>query len=101
LSFAAVAALLAVGAQAGHGAATVFAGSQAAVTIALTPVVAVVFGLVFLVSPLVNAVAIPLLSAIILPATLLTIAALPLSPDLGAWRFRTLAGSLLLPCPRP
>lgn len=94
LSFVAVAALLAVGSAAGQGVVTAFARSQAAVTAALTPVLAMAFGLVSLVSPLANAVAIPLFSAIILPVTLLGVATLPLCPELAAWIFHVLAWAL-------
>ncbi|MGE0030266.1 MAG: DNA internalization-related competence protein ComEC/Rec2 [Steroidobacteraceae bacterium] len=73
LSFAATAALLAIldtdrGWLARAG---TFVRAQLAVTALLTPVLAAVFGRVSLVSPLVNAIAIPAFSFIVLPLVLL------------------------------
>lgn len=85
LSFVATAALLAI-LDSGSGwfaRIATFARAQAAVTALLTPVLAAVFGRVSLVSPLVNAVAIPAFSCLVLPlvllATVLDIAAFELS----------------------
>jgi competence protein ComEC len=73
LSFGAVAALITVSAgrigQPGWLAAAVLA--QAAVTVALWPVLAVLFGEASLVSPLANAVAIPIVSLVVVPLSML------------------------------
>lgn len=90
LSFAATAALLAILDGSGGWTARIatFARAQAAVTALLTPVLAAVFGRVSLVSPLVNAVAIPAFSLLVLPlvlsATVLDAAALDASAPI--WR---------------
>ena len=90
LSFAATAALLAIlDADRGWLArAGTFVRAQLAVTALLTPVLAAVFGRVSLVSPLVNAFAIPAFSFIVLPlvlfATALEIAAIDASAPV--WR---------------
>ena len=90
LSFAATAALLAIlDADGGWLArAAVFLRAQLAVTALLTPVLAAVFGRVSLVSPLVNAVAIPAFGFVVLPlvlfATVLDIAASDVSA--AVWR---------------
>lgn len=81
LSFVATAALLAWvwPGTGGKGAIRRFAGSQAAVTIALLPPSAVAFGGVSVVAPLANAAAIPLFSAVLLPLVLAGLALAPLS----------------------
>ncbi|HEY5559781.1 MAG TPA: DNA internalization-related competence protein ComEC/Rec2 [Steroidobacteraceae bacterium] len=90
LSFVATAALLAI-LEPGSGwlaRAATFARAQAAVTALLTPVLAAVFGRVSLVSPLVNALAIPVFSFLVLPAvlfaTILDITAIDASASI--WR---------------
>jgi competence protein ComEC len=73
LSFVATAALLATGsAGAGwQGRASQFARAQVAVTVLLTPVLAATFGRLSVVSPFLNALAIPAFSILVLPAVLL------------------------------
>ena len=85
LSFAAVAALLGlVGLQAAPLAwARAFVRAQAAVTVALAPVLLGAFGAVSLVGPLVNAAAIPLFSFVLLPLTLIGIALMPVAERLA------------------
>jgi competence protein ComEC len=72
LSFGAVGAIfLALGLRVGTpGAARAAATTQAAVTVALWPLLAALFGEVSLVSPLANAFAIPLVSLVVVPLTL-------------------------------
>jgi len=96
LSFAAVAALLALyDLQAGLGGAVVsFARSQAAVTVVLTPVLVAAFGAVPVLGPVANAIAIPLFSFVILPATLAATALLPLAPALAGRLWAALAAAL-------
>jgi competence protein ComEC len=96
LSFAAVAALLALGdPQAGFGGvAASFARSQATVTVVLTPVLLAAFGAVPVLGPLVNAAAIPMFSFLILPATLAGTALLPLTPRLADWLWAELGAVL-------
>ena len=60
-----------------------FARSQAAVTVMLTPVLALAFGRLSLVSPLVNAIAIPVFSLLLLPAVLAGTVLAALNPE--AW----------------
>lgn len=90
LSFAAVAALLGlVELRASPLSwARAFVRAQAAVTAVLTPVLLGAFGAVSLVGPLVNAIAIPLFSFVLLPLTLGGIALMPLSGRLAdsLWR---------------
>jgi len=90
LSFAAVAALLGlVELRASPLSwARAFVRAQAAVTAVLTPVLLGAFGAVSLVGPLVNAIAIPLFSFVLLPLTLGGIALMPLSAGLAdsLWR---------------
>lgn len=90
LSFAATAALLAI-LDPGRGwlaRAETFARAQLAVTALLTPVLAAVFGRLSLVSPMVNAFAIPAFSFVVLPlvlfATVLDFAAIDASAPV--WR---------------
>jgi competence protein ComEC len=85
LSFGAVGAiLLALGARAGTpGAARGAAVAQAAVTVALWPLLAALFGEVSIVSPLANALAIPLVGLVVVPLTLAG-ALLPLPALLAA-----------------
>ena len=115
LSFAATAALLAV-LEAGPGwraRVGAFARTQLAILVLLTPVLALAFGRVSLVSPLANAVAIPVFGAVLLPAILFATAvdsawqgagafvwqalaavldaAWPLVESLAAWRFASWA----------
>jgi competence protein ComEC len=96
LSFAAVAALLALSdLQAGLGGAMrSFARSQAAVTVVLTPVLVASFGAVPVLGPAVNAVAIPLFSFAILPATLAGTALLLLAPPVADWLWAALGAGL-------
>jgi len=96
LSFAAVAALLALGElRAGSLAAVAsFARTQAAVTVVLTPTLLAAFGAVPVLGPVVNAIAIPLFSFIILPATLAGTALLPLVPRFADWLWATLGEGL-------
>jgi competence protein ComEC len=72
LSFGAVAAIfLALGARAGgSGRVAAAAREQAAVTVALLPMLVLLFQEVSLVSPLANALAIPLVSLVVVPLTL-------------------------------
>jgi competence protein ComEC len=90
LSFVATAALLSVAAQGGTLRRIVigFARSQVAVTVLLTPVLAIAFGRISLVSPLVNAIAVPLFSFVLLPSVLAgtVIAAAEPSAWPGLWR---------------
>ena len=85
LSFGAVAAILIVGS--GHlarpGLVRGFALAQLAVTVGLVPVLVGCFGSVSLVSVLVNIVAIPLYTIIVVPAVLLATACVLLSPAAG------------------
>lgn len=85
LSFVATAALLYAATDGGslRRQALGFARSQAAVTVMLTPVLALAFGRLSLVSPLVNAVAIPVFSLLLLPAVLAGTVLAALDP--GAW----------------
>jgi competence protein ComEC len=84
LSFGAVGAIfLALGLRAGRpGAARAATATQAAVTVALWPLLAALFGEVSMVSPLANALAIPLVSLVVVPLTLAG-ALLPLPALLG------------------
>jgi competence protein ComEC len=96
LSFVATAALLAV-AAAGAGTwakAVAFARAQGAITALLTPVLAASFGRLSLVAPLVNAVAIPLFSLLLLPALLATTALAAVAPAASAFAWRVLAALL-------
>jgi competence protein ComEC len=96
LSFVATAGLLAAGSAAPgwRGKAGQFARAQAAVTLVLAPVLAATFGRLSLVSPFLNAMAIPAFSLLVLPAVLLgTVLALA-SPDLPAPLWQLLAAAL-------
>jgi competence protein ComEC len=91
LSFVATAALFAAG-SAGNGWrgwVGGFARAQVAITVLLTPVLATTFGRLSLVAPLVNAVAIPVFSLLILPAVLLGTAIAVPAPEASAllWRW--------------
>jgi competence protein ComEC len=96
LSFAAVAALLALSDL--HGglwsALRSFARSQAAVTVVLTPVLVASFGAVPVLGPAVNALAIPLFSFAVLPATLVGTALLPIAPGAADWLWGQLGTAL-------
>jgi competence protein ComEC len=71
-----------------------FARAQLAILALLTPVLAAAFGRVSLIAPLVNAVAIPLFSFLLLPAVLLGTALELLAPGAGAGVWRILAAGL-------
>ncbi len=90
LSFVATAALLSVATQGGSLRRIVlgFARGQVAVTVLLTPVLALAFGRISLVSPLVNAVAIPVFSFLLLPGVLAGTAIAAAEPSAwpGLWR---------------
>lgn len=90
LSFVATAALLCVATQGGNLRRLLlgFARSQVAVTVLLTPVLALAFGRISLVAPFVNAIAIPVFSFLLLPAVLAgtVIAAAEPSAWPGLWR---------------
>ncbi len=92
LSFVATAALLAAALRGGELRARVldFVRAQLAVTVLLTPVLAIGFGRLSLVSPLVNAVAIPVFSGLLLPAVLAATVVSALSPPASAGIWRTL-----------
>lgn len=96
LSFAAVAALLGlVELRASPLSwARAFVRAQAAVTAVLAPVLLGAFGAVSLVGPLVNAVAIPLFSFVVLPLTLGGIALMPLSAALADSLWQEFGGLL-------
>jgi len=93
LSFVATAALLAVALRGGDLRARLldFARGQFAVTASLTPVLAIGFGRLSLVSPLVNAVAIPLFGGLLLPAVLSGTVVAAVSPEASAHVWRALA----------
>ncbi len=96
LSFAATAALLAV-LEAGPGwraRVGAFARAQLAILALLTPVLALAFGRVSLVSPLANAVAIPLFGVLLLPAVLVATALDAAWQGAGAMAWQALAGLL-------
>lgn len=88
LSYVAVAALLSV-VRAGAGSGRVlreFVRAQAVVTVVLAPVLVAAFGGVPLLGPVANAIAIPLFSLLLLPATLAGTLLLFLAPGLaGRW----------------
>jgi competence protein ComEC len=90
LSFVATAALMAAALRGGSFRARLldFARGQFAVTALLTPVLAIGFGRLSLVSPLVNAVAIPLFGGLLLPAVLsgTVVAAASPAASAGVWR---------------
>ena len=96
LSFVATAGLLAAGsAEPGwRGHAGQFARAQAAVTLVLAPVLAATFGRLSLVSPFLNAVAIPAFSLLVLPAVLLGTALALAAPDAPALLWQLLAATL-------
>lgn len=96
LSFAAVAALMGL-VQAGQGRwqyLRQFVRAQAAVTVVLAPVLVVAFGGIPLAGPLVNALAIPFFSFVLLPATLGGIALQPWAPALADGTWKALAALL-------
>jgi len=100
LSFAAVAALVALAAAPPGAAALVrsFVRSQAAVTVMLIPVLAAAFGSISVVGPLANALAIPSFTLLLLPATLAGTALLPVWPVLAAGTWSALGEALDLGC---
>jgi len=100
LSFAAVAALVALAAAPPGAAAFVrsFVRSQAAVTVMLIPVLAAAFGSISVVGPLANALAIPSFTLLLLPATLAGTALLPVWPAFAAGIWSTLGKALDLGC---
>lgn len=71
-----------------------FLGLQAAVSIGLVPVFVAAFGNVSAIAPVVNLVAIPLFTIVLVPAVLLSCAALLLYPPGGAWCLQWLARGL-------
>ena len=93
LSFIATAALMAAALRGGGLAARLlgFARGQFAVTALLTPVLAIGFGRLSLVSPLVNAVAIPVFGGVLLPAVLSGTVVAVVSPAASAGVWRALA----------
>jgi competence protein ComEC len=96
LSFAATAALVAAAGD-GRGARArivAFARGQAAVTTLLAPVLALSFGRLSVVAPLVNAVAIPLFSILLLPAVLAGTVVAAVEPGFSRPFWRALAGLL-------
>ncbi len=96
LSFAATAALLSMldGDRGWLARARAFAGAQIAILALLTPVLATAFGSVSLIAPFVNAVAIPLFSAMLLPSVLLGTVLDLLTPGAGADVWQLLAAAL-------
>jgi competence protein ComEC len=96
LSFAAVAALLGLVVAPGGAwqALRQFVRAQAAVSAVLAPVLLAAFGGIPVAGPLVNAVAIPLFSLVLLPATLAGTALLPLAPGLAAPLWSALGSAL-------
>jgi competence protein ComEC len=96
LSFVATVALLAVAADGAgwRGLVAGFARAQVATTLLLAPVLALSFGRLSLVSPAVNAVAIPVFSIVLLPAVLLGTALAALAPGATAGLWRLLATCL-------
>jgi competence protein ComEC len=96
LSFVATAALLAVATPGGglRQQALQFARGQAAVTVLLTPVLALAFGRLSLVAPIVNAIAIPVFSFVLLPAVLAGTAITAAAPSAWPALWRAL-GTLL------
>jgi competence protein ComEC len=96
LSFVATAALLAVmaGQTGWRGRISEFARSQAAITMLLTPVLAASFGRLSLVAPLVNAVAIPAFSMLLLPPVLAGTVLAAFAPPASAFIWRLLAALL-------
>ena len=90
LSFAATTALFAAALRGGSWRERIldFARGQLAVTALLTPVLAIGFGRLSLVAPLVNAMAIPLFSVVLLPAVLAGTVVAAASPanSSGFWR---------------
>ena len=93
LSFVAVAGLLGV-VEAPDGALRRFARAQAAVSVVLAPVLVATFGGVPLAGPPVNALAIPVFSFLLLPATLAATALLPVAPGLAALSWSGLGAAL-------
>ncbi len=96
LSFIATAALMTILApDAGwRGMVVGFVRAQVAIAALLTPVLVAAFGRVSLVAPAVNAVAIPVFSAILLPATLAATLLEIVAPALAARLWQALAGLL-------
>jgi competence protein ComEC len=96
LSFVATAALLSIlTPDAGwRGKVVGFARAQAAIAALLTPVLAAAFGRVSLIAPAVNAVAVPLFSAIFLPAILAATLLEIVAPGLASGFWQALAALL-------
>lgn len=93
LSFVATSALVAAALRGGDLRERVldFTRGQLAVTVLLTPVLAIGFGRLSLVSPLVNAVAIPVFGCVLLPAVLAGTVVAAAWPGASAWAWRLLA----------
>ena len=87
LSFGAVAIILlaVAGRVRRDGPITAFARVQAAVTVGLVPLLLAAFGGVSLISPLANAIAIPLFTLLLVPAVLLGACVASVSVTAGAW----------------
>lgn len=87
LSFGAVAVILLTvsGRLARDGAIRSFSRVQLALTIGLTPLLLGAFGSLSLISPLANAIAVPLFTLLIVPLILLGAVAAALSTTIGAW----------------
>lgn len=85
LSFGAVAAIFLAlhGARGTRSLVHEFLRTQAAVSVALTPVTLALFGAVSLVAPLANLIAIPLFSVLLVPGTLLAVLLLGVAPPAG------------------
>lgn len=96
LSFVATAALFAAGTAGSgwRGWAHGFARAQIAITILLAPVLAATFGRLSLVAPLVNAVAIPMFSILVLPAVLLGTVLAAFAPAASSLLWQGLGGAL-------
>ena len=103
LSFVATAALFAAGSAGSGWRARIggFARAQLAISVLLAPVLAATFGRLSLVAPLVNAVAIPVFSLLILPAVLLGTAIAVIAPAASAplWRALGVDPGRHLACP--
>jgi len=93
LSFVATAALIAAALRGADARARLldFARGQLAVTVLLTPVLTFGFGRLSLVSPLVNAIAIPLFGGLLLPVVLAGTVVATVSPALSSAIWRALA----------
>ncbi len=96
LSFVATAALLTIieGGTGWRARIVAFTRAQAAITVLLMPVLAVAFGRLSLIAPLINAMAIPVFSFMLLPAELLATLLDGLAPGVAAPIWIALATSL-------